>query len=371
MRLSTFTLAISCVMICLLVACQTGKPLTSQESQPDQVSNQSPNLYSDESNLILVYENSQEGVVSIRQYLEGRVTFGSGFVVDQGGHILTNWHVVSDGGLLEVLFFSGELAEAEVVGSDEYSDLAVLMPSQKPRGLHPLRLANSDQLKIGQKVASIGNPIGLQNTMTSGIVSGMSRYVRNYGTVDEIQAFINSSVIQTDAAINLGNSGGPLLNMEGEVVGITSAKLTSGFERGVSGIGFATSSPVISTIMPQLIENGKFDYPYLGIYSLGDMSFADLKALGVEDQHGVYVAQVIQGSPAEKAGLLVGTQITRVPGVRAGGDLIQKVDNRDIQNFEELMAYIVLNKHPGDKITLTILRASKELMVELTLGIRP
>jgi len=371
MRLSGANLTISCVMMLLFVACQLDSALTNLENQASPTSGSNNHNIVVEDSLIAVYDQTQAGVVSIRQYFEGRVVFGTGFIVDRNGHILTNRHVISAGGSIEVLFSSGLLVEARVIGSDESSDLAVLEIMEVPDHLQPLSLESSDELKIGQVVLAIGNPIGLQNTMTSGIVSGLSRYTRTYEKVDEQQAFTYSSMVQTDAAINQGNSGGPLLDLDGRVIGITSAKLSSGFDRSVSGIGFATASDVITVILPSLIEQGKFEYPYLGILSLGDSSLADQEALGLDGKKGVYIAEVVSGSPAELAGLAAGTQISRIPGVRSGGDLIQKVENLEIFNFEELMAYIVLNKRPGENITLTILRGSEKMEIQLELGTRP
>ncbi|OGO33589.1 MAG: hypothetical protein A2Z16_08800 [Chloroflexi bacterium RBG_16_54_18] len=371
MRFSRANLTKSCVLMVLLVSCQLGSPSIIPENQSSPAPGSYYDYYLDEGSLIAVYGRTQAGVVSIRQYIEGRVVFGSGFIIDRSGHVLTNWHVVSAGGSIEVLFSSGLLAEARVIGSDETSDLAVLEIEEIPEELRPIPLGSSSELEIGQVVLAIGNPVGLQNTMTSGIISGLSRYTRTYGKVDEEQAFANASVIQTDAAINQGNSGGPLLNLDGSVIGITSAKLSSGFDRSVAGIGFATSSDVINIILPSLIEHGKFEYPYLGILSLGDSSLADLEALDLDGKNGVYIAEVVSGSPAELAGLAAGIQISRIPGVRSGGDLIQKVDNLEIANFEELMDYIVLNKHPGENITLTILRGSENLVIQLGLGTRP
>jgi 2-alkenal reductase len=355
----------------LLVTCQPDSPSTILVNQSSPTSSSNNENFLEEDSQIEVYERTQAGVVSIRQYIEGRVVFGSGFIVDRSGHVLTNWHVISAGGVIEVLFSSGSLSEAAVIGSDKTSDLAVLEIEKVPQDVQPIPLGSSSSLEIGQVVLAIGNPVGLQNTMTSGIISGLSRYTRTYGKVDEEQAFVNASVVQTDAAINQGNSGGPLMDLDGGVIGITSAKLSSGFDRSVAGIGFATSSDVVKVILPSLIEQGKFEYPYLGILSLGDSSLADLKALDLDGKKGVYIAEVVSGSPAESAGLTAGTQITRFPGVRLGGDLIQKVDDLEIANFEELMAYIVLHKRPGENITLTILRGSENFEIELELGTRP
>lgn len=369
MRLLGVYLAISCVSIFILAACQITSTATNSQSTPEIKLSSSSAL--NEAAFIEVYDKTQAGVVSVRRHNEGRVVFGSGFIVDDRGHVLTNLHVVSGGGEIELLFSTGKMSHAEIIGTDQTTDLAVLAVQEIPGDLARLTLGNSSGLKVGQIVLAIGNPIGLQNTMTSGILSGLGRYSRTFGKVDEQQAFANASVIQTDASINLGNSGGPLLDLDGEVIGITSARLSSGFDRSVSGIGFATSSDVIRELLPSLIEQGEFVYPYLGILSIGDASLADLQALGLTGQDGVYVAEILPGSPAERAGLAEGTQITRNPGVRLGGDLIIRADDQDVANFEELMAYIVLNKHPGDTVTLTILRGSEEIELDLHLGTRP
>lgn len=368
MRALGVNLAISCVSLFILAACQLINPTQAGQAPEFQSSG---NSAADEGNYIQIYEETQASVVSVRRHHEGRVVFGSGFIIDDDGHILTNWHVVSGGGNIELLFSTGLLSEAHILGSDETSDLAVLAASQVPDQAEPLTLGETGELKVGQVVLAIGNPIGLQNTMTSGIISGLGRYSRVFGKVDEKQAFANASVIQTDAAINQGNSGGPLLDLKGHVVGITSARLTSGFDRNVAGIGFATSSEVIGVILPSLLEHGTFDYPYLGILSLGDAGLADLQALGLVGQPGIYVAEVLSGSPAESAGLLSGTEISRVPGVRSGGDLIIQVGDQPVKSFEDLMAYIVLNKEPGEMVTLKVVRNSDEIELELQLGSRP
>jgi S1-C subfamily serine protease len=322
--------------------------------------------------LIEIYQQVSPGVVAVRANSEGGSTvLGSGFVIDQQGHVLTNAHVVAASTSIDVAFNSGLLASSEIVGIDEASDLAVLKVDATPDNLHPLTLGDSDLLKVGQFVLAVGNPLGLKGTMSFGIISGVGREFRFVNKVTEYQAFAHASMIQTDTAINQGNSGGPLIDLNGQVIGIASSLLTSGYDRNISGVGFGTSSNMIKRIVPALIQEGRFTYPYLGISTIGDLSLADLLAVNQGQVKGIYVAEVSPDSPAAEAGILAGSQISRVPGVRSGGDLIIKVDGHEISSLEDLIAYIVENKVPGDQIVLTIIREEKQMEVEVVLGKRP
>jgi 2-alkenal reductase len=302
---------------------------------------------------------------------------GSGFVIDNEGHIVTNYHVVEEVDDLEVAFSSGFKARAEVIGMDLDSDLAVLKVEAPAEELHPLPLGDSDQVKVGQTVVAIGNPFGLQGTMTVGIISGLGRTVQSLHFTSDGSSFSAGDILQTDAAINPGNSGGPLLNLNGEVVGVSESIRTNNFSSVGqplnSGVGFAISINIVKRVAPSLISAGKYDYPYLGIMSpqSSNLTLLAQEALGLARSTGVYITGVVPGGPADKAGLIAGTQDTSLPGLKAGGDLIIAIDGKPVVTFSDLIGYLVKSKNPGEKVILTILRGEEEKQVELTLDKRP
>ena len=258
-------------------------------------------LSSSKSNLTLIelFEKSEESVVKIKVERIGSATdtggVGSGFVYDNLGHIITNAHVVDGANKTTVTFLDGSQYNAEIIGEDRFTDIAVIKVSEKPRLLHPLQMGDSSLLQVGEQVAAIGNPFGLSGSMTSGIVSQMGRLIATPDT-----AFSIPDVIQTDAAINPGNSGGPLLNMKGQVIGINTAiqSLTGEFV----GIGFAVPSNTVSKIVPALIEDGKYHHPWIGI--TGKDIDPDLaQVLELKQAKGFLIITVVDGSPADKAGL--------------------------------------------------------------------
>jgi 2-alkenal reductase len=276
---------------------------------------------------------------------------------------------------LEVDFQSGYKVRGEVVATDLDSDLAVLKVDAPADQLHPLVFGDSDQVKVGQTVIAIGNPFGLNGTMTVGIVSSIGRMLESLRQAPNGAYFTAGGIIQTDTAINPGNSGGPLLNLQGEVIGVNRAIQTDNFtatgEPTNSGIGFAVSSNIIKRVVPHLITDGKYDYPYLGISSTDDISLLQADALGLPQSTGVYVHIVTPGSPADKAGLRGGTLPTSIAGLNAGGDLIIAIDGREVKTFSDMLNYLFANKSPGDKVTFTMLRDKKTIEVELTLDKRP
>jgi len=258
-------------------------------------------LSSSKSNLSLVelFEKSEEGVVKIqvvRNNIPGDTgSVGSGFVYDNLGHIITNAHVVDGANKATVTFLDGSQYDAEIIGIDKFTDIAVIKVSEKPRLLHPLQIGDSSQLRVGEHVAAIGNPFGLSGSMTSGIVSQMGRLLPSQDS-----GFSIPDVIQTDAAINPGNSGGPLLNMKGQVVGINTA--IQSISGGNTGVGFAIPSNTVSKIVPALIEDGKYTHPWIGI--TGQDIDPDLaQALQLKQAKGFMIITVVDGSPADKAGL--------------------------------------------------------------------
>jgi 2-alkenal reductase len=327
--------------------------------------------------LTALYDQVNAGVVAIinTSSAEG-VSSGSGFVYDTEGHILTNYHVVAGATQVEVDFPSGDKVMGDVIATDTDSDVAVVKVNVSSDLLHPLRLGDSESLKVGQMVVAIGNPYRLSNTMTLGIVSAKGRILDSIRTTSDQGAYTAGDLIQTDALINPGNSGGPLLNLSGEVVGINRAIQTSGTtlqgETVNTGIGFAVSINIVKRVVPYLIKNGSYEYPYMGISSWPyDLTLDEWQALGFTQTSGAYIAGVTAGGPAEQAGLRGGTRQTSISGLLGGGDLIVAVDGNPVKVYGDLVGYIFLNKTAGDKITLTIIRSGQQKDVVLTLGKRP
>ena len=326
--------------------------------------------------LVAIYQRVDPGVVAIQVLQDnGSGGLGSGFVFDKQGHIVTNYHVVEGAKELEVDFPSGLKVRGEVIGTDLDSDLAVIKVSAPEDQLQPLPLGDSDQAQIGQTVVAIGNPFGLNGTMTVGIVSAKGRTLDSIREAPGGGAFSAGDIIQTDAAITPGNSGGPLLNLKGEVIGINRAIRTSGTQLGAepqnSGVGFAISSNIVRRVVPSLIEKGSYDYPYLGLSSRPDLSLLDQEALGLSQAVGAYVMDVVPGGPADKAGLRGGTKDTEITGLQAGGDLIIAVDGRPVRIFGDMLGYLMTAKGPGDQIVVTVLRDGEKKEVTITLGKRP
>jgi 2-alkenal reductase len=333
------------------------------------------NLVERESLLISLYERVNPGVVSIQTLSVTGGGLGSGFVFDKEGHIVTNYHVVEDATELEVDFPSGYKARGNVIGRDIDSDLAVIKVDMPEEYLFPLPIGNSDELKIGQTVIAIGNPFNLSGTMTLGIVSAKSRTLSSFRLSESGSFFSAGDLIQTDASINPGNSGGPLLNLNGEVVGVNRAIRTEQAnevgEPVNSGIGFAISSNIVNRVVPFLIKDGFYDYPYVGITSQEDLTLIEREALGIQHMTGAYILAVTENSPASNAGLIGGSEITRISGLLAGGDLIIAVDGRPVRLFSDFLSYIMANKSPGDDIIIKYVRDGEEQEVTLTLGKRP
>jgi len=328
-------------------------------------------LSSSKSNLTLIelFEKSEESVVKIKVERIGSGTdtggLGSGFVYDNLGHIITNAHVVDGASKATVTFLDGSQYSAEIIGEDKFTDIAVIKVSEKPRLLHPLQIGDSSLLQVGEQVAAIGNPFGLSGSMTSGIVSQMGRLIATPDT-----GFSIPDVIQTDAAINPGNSGGPLLNMKGQVIGINTAiqSITGEF----SGIGFAVPSNTISKIVPALIEDGKYHHPWIGI--TGQDIDPDLaQALQLKQAKGFMIITVVDGSPADKAGLK-GRTITLETGGKeypAGGDIIISVDDKEVRKISDILIHLQREKSVGDEMVLGVLRDGEFLHITLELVERP
>ncbi len=385
MKKKIVLLLVLAVLVFSLAACRFSGGISLPQLQiPTQVQNiQLPpvlsgnnGLIADQTILVDLFSKVNPGVVAIKTITNQGGALGSGFVFDNAGHVVTNYHVVEGANQLEVDFPSGYKAMGKVVGTDLDSDIAVIKVDAPAQDLQPLALGDSEQLHVGQFVVAIGNPFGLNSSMTYGIISALGRALDSMRQAqDGSGTFSAGGLIQTDAAINPGNSGGPLFNLNGEVIGInrairTDASNTTG-EPINSGIGFAVPSNIIKRVVPVLIEKGKYDYPYLGISSIDDLPLDHVQELGLKSYNGAYITSVMPGGPADKAGLQAGTQDTQTNGLKAGGDLIVGIDGTPIKTFDEMLSYLVVNKSPGDTVTLTILRGDQKLDVPVILGARP
>lgn len=326
-----------------------------------------------ETTLEALYQQVLPGVVAIKT---GSAE-GSGFVFDSEGHVVTNQHVVEGTSEVEVDFSSGFKARGTVIGSDPDGDLAVVKVENAPADqIHPLPIGDSHALKVGEQVVAIGNPFGLNGTMTLGIVSALGRSQVARVAPEGNGSFSTADIIQTDAAINPGNSGGPLFNLKGEVVGINQSIRTDTVNQTTgnainSGVGFSISINLVKRVVPYLIRDGKYDYPYLGISSTSNLGLTEIEALGLNTYTGAYVTGVTPGGPADKAGLQAGTKPTNIEGLQAGGDIITAIDGQPVATFDELLSYLTTNKSPGDTVALTVLRNGKSMDISVTLGKRP
>ncbi len=318
-----------------------------------------------------LYQQTNPGIVSIRVSSARRGVVrsqgeGSGFIYDDQGHIVTNHHVVDGATQVTVVFYDGREAAAAVVGSDAFSDLAVIKVDQLAEGTHPVSLGDSDQVAVGQMVVAIGNPFGLGNSMTVGFISALGRTIDSGAT-----RFSIPRVIQTDAAINPGNSGGPLVDLSGRVIGVNAQIATGGVLAANAGVGFAIPSNTVRQVVPRLIEKGSYAWPWLGITGTS-VSLQIMKANGLGDQQGAYVDEVTPGGPAQEAGLRgsSGSSSTDIGEVPVGGDVIVAVDGRAIASFDALLSEVSA-RQPGDRVELTIVRNGQRQTVTVTLGERP
>ena len=319
--------------------------------------------------LVELFEKSESGVVRIDvdKINSSRETgsLGSGFVFDDLGHIITNAHVVESASSVTITFLDGSQYNAQIIGLDKFTDIAVIKVEEKPRYLHPLQMGDSSTLKVGEQVAAIGNPFGLSGSMTSGIVSQIGRLLPSQDT-----GFSIPNVIQTDAAINPGNSGGPLLNMAGKVMGINTA-IQSGTGQS-AGIGFAVPSNTILKVVPVLIEKGKYSHPWIGI-SGKDIDPELAKVRDLDQSKGFLIVTVVPGSPAEIAGLK-GVSEIKIIGDKeypADGDIIVSVDGKEVRKISDILIHLQEEKSVGDEMILGILRDGEVMHVILALVERP
>jgi S1-C subfamily serine protease len=368
------------ILILALTACQLPgiTPLLRDQPEPGAPTQAIPPVIVDSDNIIpqggsleALYQNVIPGVVAIRT----RTGLGSGFVFDGEGHVITNQHVVDGTSTVEVAFSSGFKAIGTVIATDSDADIAVIKVKAPAEEIHPLPIGDSSSLLVGQPVVAIGNPFGLSGTMTLGIISGLGRTQPAHAAPDG-GFFSTADIIQTDAAINPGNSGGPLFNLDGEVIGVNQSIRTENINDVTgnavnSGVGFSISINLVKRIVPALISDGKYNYPYLGISSNSDLGLAEVEALGLSQFTGAYVVTVVPGGPADQAGIRAGTQASGIEGLNAGGDLIVAFDGKPVRTFDELLSYLLTNKSPGDTVVLTVLRDGQTVDVSVTLGERP
>lgn len=355
--------------------CQTGAVTSTSFIQPLSSNNHAQSL-----SLTAIFKQVENSVVQVTSkvsnpniqiiingnLLEGQSTrLGSGFVFDKQGYIITNNHVVGNAKTVDVTFADGNSYTAKVIGIDPFSDVAVIQITDdfSAENVVPLIIGNSSSLEVGQQIVAIGNPFGLSDTMTTGIVSQMGRLLPNPST-----GFSTPNTIQTDAAINPGNSGGPLLNMQGQVVGINTAISSATGE--FSGIGFAVPSNVIIREVLGLIKNGCYGHPWLGI--AGGVITPDIaQSAGLPRNYkGVVVASVQIGSPAEKAGLKGVTQ-NDVSNTQQLGDIITGIDGHPLRSMDDLINYIDVHKSVGDNVMLTVNRHDQIMNLNLALQARP
>jgi serine protease Do len=342
-------------------------------------------------NLTALFDEVDQSVVQVSRSSQSTpgTTQGSGFVYDNLGHIITNYHVVA--GLqagtentnldeeFQITFLDGTNYIGRLVGADRYSELAVLEVENITRDkLVPLSLGDSSQLEIGEQVVAIGNPFGLSGSMTEGIVSGLGRTLPSFASQGDLPflpqqsgpSFLIPNVIQTDAAINPGNSGGPLLKTDGKVIGMNTAIFSN---TGVyAGVGFAIPSNIIKKVVPELISTGAYRHPYLGISGV-DVSPEFASIIGLNDSRGFLVTEVTADSPADRSGIRGGDVLTDVNGIQIelGGDVIVAVDNTTVREIEDLLSYLEMEKSVGENAVLKVIRNGEVHEIGVTLAPRP
>ena len=340
--------------------------------------------------VIRVYRDASPSVVNIISTVVTRDFFnqavprsagsGSGIIIDDQGNIATNNHVVEDADRLEVSLPDGSTVPAKLVGRDPRSDLAVVRVDVPKDRLKVAKLGDSSQVEVGEMAIAIGNPFGLERTVTAGVVSGRRAVVEEPGSPSitgqqPADSGLLINAIQTDASINPGNSGGPLFNARGEVIGINTLILSPGAQGGQGGnigIGFAIPVDFAKRVVPQLIAKGKYAHPYLGV-STQEITETIAKDNNLPVGSGLLVAQVDQGTPAARAGLRGGSrpQDARSRRVSLGGDIITAIDGQPLKRPEELLVYLETKKSPGDTVTLSIIRDGQNLQVPVQIGERP
>lgn len=388
-----YFLALIALLAITSLACQVFTPSQQQNTpvvekvvvQTQAAANQAPaqamptidlsNVAPGDEALVQLYARVNPSVVNITNYAKDQsgnvlpASQGSGFIYDAAGYIVSNAHVVQGADQIEVTFSDGLIREATLVGIDLNSDLAVVKVDNMPEGLAALPLGSMDKLAVGQSVIAIGNPFGMEGTMTRGVISALGR------TIPALNIFSIPQSIQTDAAINPGNSGGPLLDLNGEVIGINAqieSTSSSGGQAANSGVGFAIPVSIIQLVVPSLIENGDYTWPYIGVRGSG-LTYELIKGMNLPVEKGAYIWEVTSGGPAEQAGLRGADKTIDVDGRQAdvGGDVVIAVDGQPIASFDDLLIYVALHTRPGDTVTFTIIRDGKQMDVPITLQPRP
>ncbi len=357
----------------------TSVPLPTRSPIPTLPPELTNPLAAEQEALIALYRRVNPAVVSIEVVVDHPpvggspfnvpVSQGSGFLFDDQGHIVTNNHVVENGAKFQVRFSDGTILLARLIGGDPGSDLAVLKVDELPPGTAPLPLADSRTVEVGQRAIAIGNPFGLRNTLTVGVVSGIGRSLSGPASSGGGR-FRIPNIIQTDAAINPGNSGGPLLNIYGEVIGVNTA-ISSG-SGAFEGVGYAVPSNAVSRVVPALIRDGRYDHPWMGI-GMRDVDPILAEQLNLPARQGVLVTEVVPDSPAARAGLRSGSQVVTIGGreVRVGGDIIIAINAQPVRDSDELVSYLELETSVGDTVVMTVQRGDRQEQIEMTLGARP
>ena len=320
-----------------------------------------------QSSLEQIYQLVNPAVVSI-QVGQGA---GSGFVWDTLGHIVTNNHVVDGSDSIQVTFSDGTVRSAELVGTDADSDLAVIKVELPAARLHPIVLASSTEVKVGQLAIAIGNPFALENTMTVGIVSAVGRVLPVDSSGSGQGSYSIPDIIQTDAPINPGNSGGVLVDDRGQLIGVTAAIASP--VRASAGVGFAIPSDIVKRVVPALIEFGRYEHTWLGISGVSlTPDLAQAMNLGA-DQQGALIVDIVPDGPADHANLQGSRQELTLNGrlLRVGGDVITAIDGQSIDNFEDLAAFLARSTEVGQQVTMSILRDGKAQTTTLELAARP
>jgi S1-C subfamily serine protease len=398
-RKSRKLLILALILPAFALACQAVLPLSSSptqvESPPSAVQVPTPlvvtvpsNVANEQDLLVNLYARANPSVVNITIYSDQTsglifpvptpgdqgnpngqvipVSQGSGFVYDNNGHIVTNAHVVNGAKQIDVTFSDGTVRSADIVGQDLNSDLAVVKVDSMPSDAAPLPLGDMTKLAVGQTVVAIGNPFGLEGTLTRGIISGLGR------TIPALTQFSIPEAIQTDAAINPGNSGGPLLNLQGEVVGVNAQIETNGTSNSNLGVGFAIPINILQLVVPDLIQNGSHPWAWLGVRG-SSLIPEEVQAMKLPVDKGAYLVDIISGGPADKAGLqgVSGTDTVNGRQVDVGGDVVTAIDGQPINSFDDLLIYVALHTSPGQEVTLTILRNGQKQDVKVKLEPRP
>lgn len=366
-------LIICCILIVALLSSVSFSNLYNVDAQ---IQEQEQQLQQQPLSLNDIFNEVEKSVVQITRSVpppvniliperqENTTSLGSGFVYDNNGHIVTNYHVIANASVVDVTFIDGNRYTANVTGTDPSNDLAVLkiienFTADEQLTPPPLVLGNSSELKVGDQVVAIGNPFGLEGSMTTGIVSQTGRLLPE----QQQGGYSIPDTVQTDASINPGNSGGPLLNMNAEVIGVNTAGIFPG------GIGFAISSNSVSRIIPILLEKGNYTHPWLGI-SAGTLTSDVAKREGLQRSvKGLIVDSIVKNGPADKAGINGST--TNQYGERFGGDIITAADGNPVIKMEDLISYLEIQKSPGENMTLTVFKNGQRIDKQITIGQRP